>query len=125
MMIRTRRALFVLDDENSDGFIQHYRTEVDLMELEITIDNTMKPPYFQIFRWFKEDKRKLNERLFALKINVFNATQKPDLDNAFKVVLDCLQSCKAITNDRNCVKIEAEKFVDKLNPRIEFVIEEV
>ena len=65
MMIRTRRALFVLDDENSDGFIQHYRTEVDLMELEITIDNTMKPPYFQIFRWFKEDKRKLIERLFA------------------------------------------------------------
>jgi len=68
---------------------------------------------------------KLIKGLFALKINVFNATQKPDLDNAFKVVLDCLQSCKAITNDRNCVKIEAEKFVDKLNPRIEFVIEEV
>jgi len=68
---------------------------------------------------------KLIKGLFALKINVFNATQKPDLDNVFKVVLDCLQSCKAITNDRNCVKIEAEKFVDKLNPRIEFVIEEV
>lgn len=63
--------------------------------------------------------------LFELHLNVFNSSQRPDLDNSFKVVLDCLQSCKAIKDDRNCVKIVAQKFVDKLNPRIEFIIKEV
>lgn len=63
--------------------------------------------------------------LFTLKVNVFNSSQRPDLDNSFKIILDCLQSCNAITNDRNCVKIVAEKFVDKINPRIEFEIIEV
>jgi len=63
--------------------------------------------------------------LFELHLDVFNSSQRPDLDNAFKVVLDCLQSCKAIVNDRNCVKIVAQKFVDKNNPRIEFEIKEV
>lgn len=60
--------------------------------------------------------------LFELHIDVFNESQRPDLDNAFKIVLDCLQSCNAITNDRNCIKIVAQKFVDKKNPRIEFEI---
>jgi len=63
--------------------------------------------------------------LFELHLSVYNGSQRPDLDNSFKVVLDCLQSCKAIANDRNCVKILAEKFVDKRNPRIEFEIIEV
>jgi Holliday junction resolvase RusA-like endonuclease len=63
--------------------------------------------------------------LFELEISVFNSSQRPDLDNAFKAVLDCLQGCKAIANDRNCVKITAQKFVDKLNARIEFKIIEV
>ena len=63
--------------------------------------------------------------LFQLKINIFNSSQRPDLDNSFKVVLDCLQTCNAIENDRNCVRIEAEKFVDKVNPRIEFEITEI
>ena len=60
--------------------------------------------------------------LFKLRLKVFNSSQRPDLDNSFKVILDCLQGCKAITNDRNCVSIEAEKYVDKVNPRIEFEI---
>ena len=60
--------------------------------------------------------------LFELHLNVFYENQRPDLDNCFKTVLDCLQGCKAIKNDRNCVKIVAEKFIDKVNPRIEFEI---
>lgn len=64
-MIRANRALFVLDDETSDEYIQHYRTEVDLMELEIRKDNTMATPYYQLFRWFRDGKRRLNEQLFA------------------------------------------------------------
>jgi len=58
--------------------------------------------------------------LFELRLNVINESQRPDLDNALKIILDCLQGCKAITNDRNCVKITASKFVDKKNARIEF-----
>ena len=70
--------------------------------------------------------RNLNLKgLFELNINVFNESQRPDLDNSFKIILDCLQSCKAILNDRNCVKIVAQKFVDKKNPRIEFELNEV
>jgi len=63
--------------------------------------------------------------LFELHLSVYNGSQRPDLDNSFKIVLDCLQACKAIENDRNCVKIVAEKFVNKTNPRIEFEIIEV
>ena len=63
--------------------------------------------------------------LFELHLSVYNGSQRPDLDNSFKIVLDCLQVCKGIENDRNCVKIVAEKFVDKNNPRIEFEIIEI
>jgi Holliday junction resolvase RusA-like endonuclease len=65
---------------------------------------------------------KMISSLFELHLNIFYENQRPDLDNCFKVVLDCLQSCKAIKNDRDCVKIIAEKFIDKLNPRVEFEI---
>ena len=63
--------------------------------------------------------------LFELQLDVYNRSQRPDLDGSFKIVLDCMQSCKAISNDRNCVKIVAQKFVDKVNPRIEFTIKEI
>lgn len=63
--------------------------------------------------------------LFELTVNVFNESQRPDLDNAFKVLLDCLQNCGAIINDRNCIKIVAQKFVDKKNPRVEFELKEI
>jgi len=63
--------------------------------------------------------------LFELVVNVFNESQRPDLDNSFKCLLDQLQACKAVENDRNCVKITAQKFVDKKNPRIEFQLTEV
>jgi len=63
--------------------------------------------------------------LFELTVNVFNESQRPDLDNAFKVILDSLQHYGAITNDRNCIKITAQKFVDKKNPRIEFNLIEI
>lgn len=63
--------------------------------------------------------------LFEFYLDVYNESQRADLDNSFKVVLDCLQGCNAIKNDRNCIKIVAQKFVDKTNPRIEFSIKEV
>ena len=63
--------------------------------------------------------------LFEIRLSVFYENQRPDLDNCLKTVLDCLQQCGAIANDRNCAKITAEKFVDKMNPRIEFELIEL
>ena len=62
---------------------------------------------------------------FELHVRVFYPSQRSDLDNSLKVVLDCLQRVKAIDNDNKCVKIVAEKFLDKENPRIEFGLQSV
>lgn len=62
---------------------------------------------------------------FELYADVYFQSNQPDLDNSLKGLLDCLQGCRAIKNDRNCVKIVANKFIDKNNPRIEFTIVEV
>lgn len=61
---------------------------------------------------------------FRLDVDVYYADMRPDLDNCLKILLDCLQTCKAIKNDRLCTEIHARKFVDKSNPRIEFNITE-
>ena len=65
------------------------------------------------------------DNYFKLNVDVFYENMRPDLDNRFKVLLDCLQQCKVIKNDRYCVEIHGRKLVDKVNPRIEFTIEEV
>lgn len=57
---------------------------------------------------------------FRLDIDVYYRSDLPDLDNCLKTVLDCLQSCRAIKNDRLCAEIHARKLIDKQNPRIEF-----
>lgn len=62
---------------------------------------------------------------FELHIRAYFASLSHDLDNSLKVVLDCLQYAKAIKNDNKCCKIVAEKFVDKDNPRIEFMLVEI
>ena len=58
------------------------------------------------------------EGLFELYIDVYYSSMRPDLDNSLKIILDCLQSVKAIKNDNQCVTITARKFVDKDNPRV-------
>lgn len=62
---------------------------------------------------------------FALDVDVYNSSDRKDLDNSFKLLLDCLQECKVIKNDRNCVEIHARKLIDKQNPRVEFTLTEV
>ena len=62
---------------------------------------------------------------FKLDLDVYYENMRPDLDNSFKILLDMLQNCRVIKNDRQCVEIHARKLVDKLNPRIEFTIEEI
>lgn len=65
------------------------------------------------------------EGFFELYVRVYFSTMSHDLDNSLKVILDCLQYSKTIKNDNKCVKIVAEKFIDKNNPRIEFMIKEI
>ena len=60
---------------------------------------------------------------FVLAVDVYYASNLPDLDNALKVILDCLQQCKAIKNDRLCVEIHARKFVDRARPRVEITLQ--
>ena len=59
---------------------------------------------------------------FKFVIHVYYPNRRSDLDNSLKVVLDCLQKCKAIKNDNKCLEINAYKHLDKLKPRIEFSI---
>lgn len=57
---------------------------------------------------------------FEIEVRVYFTSMSHDLDNTLKCLLDCLQYTKTIKNDNRCVKIIAEKFLDKKNPRIEF-----
>lgn len=62
---------------------------------------------------------------FEFHVRVYFTTMSHDLDNAMKVLLDCLEHTKTIKNDNRCCKIVAEKFIDKNRPRIEFKIVEI
>lgn len=59
---------------------------------------------------------------FNIDVDAYLPTMAHDLDNIFKILLDCLQSCKAIKNDNRCIEIHARKFIDKRDPRVEFTI---
>jgi Holliday junction resolvase RusA-like endonuclease len=59
---------------------------------------------------------------FNFEIDVYYPSNRSDLDNSLKVVLDCLQKAEVIKNDNKCTQIIARKFIDKINPRIEFKI---
>ena len=63
--------------------------------------------------------------LFEIYLSVYYDSNRADLDNSLKIILDCLQKVNAIKNDNNCIKIVANKFIDKLKPRIEFEIIEI
>lgn len=67
-------------------------------------------------------KYELIETEFKFIIDVYYNSRRPDLDNALKVVLDCLQKAGAIKNDNKCIEIVAKKHLDKENPRIIFSI---
>lgn len=63
---------------------------------------------------------------FELHLDVFYPSQRSDLDNSLKAILDCLQKItKTIKNDNRCTKIVANKALDKNNPRIEFTLKAI
>lgn len=61
---------------------------------------------------------------FTLFVAVYESSVRYDLDNALKTILDCLQMVDAISNDNLCMKIIAEKRIDRNNPRVVFAIQE-
>ena len=68
--------------------------------------------------------RRISTR-FRLFVRVWHSSVRFDLDNSLKTLLDCLQMVGAITDDKLCFQIEAEKRIDKRHPRIEFALQEV
>jgi Holliday junction resolvase RusA-like endonuclease len=59
---------------------------------------------------------------FSIEIFVYFQSNRSDLDNSAKIILDCLQNCNVIENDRLCHRLVMHKFIDRDNPRIEFEI---
>lgn len=68
--------------------------------------------------------RRISSR-FRLFVRVWHSSIRFDLDNSLKTLLDCLQMVEAITDDKLCFQIEAEKHIDKYHPRIEFALLDV
>lgn len=62
---------------------------------------------------------------FQIEVDVYYPNQRSDLDNSLKVLLDCLQKVNAFKNDNKCIRIVANKYLDKNNPRIEFELKSV
>jgi Holliday junction resolvase RusA-like endonuclease len=82
--------------------------------------------YEERFMWqnalAKYESNETIKEKFAIEIFVYFQSNRSDLDNSAKIILDCLQNCKVIDNDRLCHKLTMHKFIDKDNPRIEFKI---
>lgn len=65
MILTTDKMVFVTDSDDSGEHIEKLRTEYGTNQYCIKIDRTLKPPYYELFHEWKENKRKINSRLFA------------------------------------------------------------
>jgi Holliday junction resolvase RusA-like endonuclease len=65
------------------------------------------------------------EGYFQIEVDVFYPTRRADLDNAMKVLMDCLQKVGAYKNDNKCNQIIARRYLDPKTPRIEFFLTQV
>jgi Holliday junction resolvase RusA-like endonuclease len=62
---------------------------------------------------------------FEFYVRAYLKNNRQDLDGIFKILLDNLQRMGIISNDNLCKKIDAEKYHDAVNPRIEFFLNEL
>lgn len=62
---------------------------------------------------------------FRFSCCVYFPSRRSDIDNAAKVLLDCLERAGAIKNDNLCYQLRMDKAIDKDNPRVEFEITEI
>lgn len=53
------------------------------------------------------------------------SSRRPDVDNAAKSILDCLQKGGVIRNDRSVMKLTLIKELDKDNPRVDIAIKRI
>jgi Holliday junction resolvase RusA-like endonuclease len=75
------------------------------------------------FEWqIRKHKGQVIAEPFEIWIDVYFQSNRSDLDNSAKVILDCLQTTGMIENDRLCSVLVMRKHIDKLDPRIEFEI---
>lgn len=65
MILTTKKMVFVTDPEDSNEYIENLRTEYNTNQYRISIDRTLKPPYYELFQEWKEGKRKLHTLLFS------------------------------------------------------------
>ncbi|MCM1217631.1 MAG: hypothetical protein NC548_24330 [Lachnospiraceae bacterium] len=67
--IQVNQGVFFIDEDTSDDYILRYVTEMNTQTYIIKQDCTLHPPYFELFREWRERQngkmRTLNERLFA------------------------------------------------------------
>lgn len=63
---------------------------------------------------------------FECHVDAYFSSRRPDIDNVFKVLLDCLQkSTETIKNDNKCMYITGRKLLDKENPRVEIKLKSI
>ena len=70
-------------------------------------------------------RNKLIAKPFYLVADVFYCSERKDIDNSLKTMLDGLQYAKAITDDNLCYQIRATKHIDRRRPRVEYSIIEL
>lgn len=76
--------------------------------------------YEEVFLWQVGKLRELMiDKPFKIYIDVYYPSKRSDLDNSFKIILDCLQTCRAIKNDNLVCSIIGNKYIDKDKPRVE------
>jgi Holliday junction resolvase RusA-like endonuclease len=74
--------------------------------------------YEESFAWQVTKPDKSIEGKFGVELVVYFQSNRSDLDNAAKIVLDCLQANCIVKNDRNCYILTMIKNIDKENPRV-------
>jgi Holliday junction resolvase RusA-like endonuclease len=66
----------------------------------------------------------LNQNRYRLKVKAYRSANRGDIDNFIKTVQDALQDSGLIADDAQIDKVVGTKFIDKINPRIEFILEQ-
>ena len=73
--------------------------------------------YRQRVAWTCRDLRRIDGDV-VVRIKVYRPAKRGDLDNCFKAILDSLRGL-AFHDDSQVVRIEADRYDDKANPRVE------
>lgn len=63
--------------------------------------------------------------LMKAEIAVYYTSNRLDIDNSAKIILDCLEASKVIKNDNKIVDLHMTKHIDKEKPRCEIVLSTV